>query len=278
MNYSFEDLTKLLKRESNTNKNDFGHVLIVGGDYFFGGAVIMAAEAAARCGSGKITILTKKENFAAILSRLPNAMTTDISQKDPFKNKDVIVIGMGLGKSEWSKKLLKMALDSNLPKIIDADALNIISQFKTAPDLKNCIITPHCGEAARLLGVSPKEIDSNRQNSIKKLYEKFGATTILKGSGTLTLGKSHKVHQCQFGNSGMATAGMGDTLSGIIGAFVAQKLTLEEAATFGVNVHSFAGDLVAKQQGEIGMIPSDLLEFFPKIINGKTNIKKVDLV
>ncbi|MFT5704041.1 MAG: NAD(P)H-hydrate epimerase [Rickettsiales bacterium] len=269
MNLSLKDLSQSLKRQPNANKNNCGHVLIIGSDYFFGGAVIMAAEAAVRCGAGKVTILTRKENFTAILSRLPNVMTADFDQKDVFANKDVIVIGPGLGKSGWAKRLLAMVLESNLPKIIDADALNIISQFKEVPNLENCIITPHSGEAARLLGISSKEVDLDRKNSIKQLCQKFSTTAILKGSGTLVLGKTNKIHQCQFGNSGMAAAGMGDTLSGIIGAFVAQKLNLEEAAIFGVDIHSFAGDLVAKKQGEIGMIPSDLLEFLPQIINGK---------
>ncbi len=266
-----EELKKLLARQPNSNKNNFGHVLVIGGDYQMGGAVIMAAEACYRAGAGKVTVLTREENFIPLLARLPSAMT--VSWQAPkekiLENKSVIIVGCGLGKSEWGQKLFKMAMACNLPKIIDADALNILSASKKIYDLSNCIITPHVGEAARLLKISTEEIQQNRQLSVKKLYEKFSATTVLKGEGTLVLGKSKELHQCDYGNAGMATAGMGDVLSGIIGGLVAQHLDNEKAAIHSVNIHAFAGDLVAKKQGEIGMMPTDLFKYIPLIISGK---------
>lgn len=269
MIFSFSHLTNLLKREPHINKNDCGHVLIIGSDYFLGGAVIMAAQAASRCGPGKITVITRKEHFSALLSRVPNVMTADLSMNDIFAAKDVIVIGPGLGKSEWAKDLLTKALNSDLPKVIDADALNLISEFEKNPNLENCIITPHAGEAARLLKSNSKKIDEDREESIKKLRKEFAATCVLKGSGSLILGKSGKIHQCQFGNSGMSSAGMGDVLSGVLGALLAQGLNLEDAAVLGVNLHSFAADLVKENQGEIGMMATDLIKYFPLIINNK---------
>jgi NAD(P)H-hydrate epimerase len=265
------NLKALNQRPANSSKNDFGHVLVIGGDKGMGGAAIMAAEAAYRTGCGRVSVLTRKENITALLSCLPNAMTLpeNASPEKIFLHKDVIVIGCGLGKSSWAKKLLKMALNSNLPKIIDADALNILSESRKKIDLKNSIITPHVGEASRLLGISVREIEKNREVAIKKLHEKFGATVVLKGSKSLVFGKENEIHQCHYGNPGMATAGMGDILSGVIGSLVAQHLENEKAAILGVNIHAFSADLVAKKQGENGMIPRDLLSYIPQIINQK---------
>jgi NAD(P)H-hydrate epimerase len=196
-------------------------------------------------------------------------ISTEHLVEQNLENKNVIVIGCGLGKSQWARDLFEMALASNLPKVLDADALNILAESKKTFDLSNCVITPHVGEAARLLNISAAEIQKNRQFAVTKLYEKFGATAILKGQGSLILGDSKKINQCDYGNSGMAVAGMGDVLSGIIGGLMAQNLSAEKAALYGVNIHAYAGDLVAKKQGEIGMIPSDLFKYFAPIINGK---------
>ncbi len=266
----FPEILKQLNRKADSNKGDFGHVLIIGGDFGMGGAVIMSAEASYRAGAGKVTVLTREENWSALLARIPNAMTLPVNSLATkiLANKTVIVIGCGLGKSEWAQELLALAMASDLPKVIDADALNILSESKKTFDLSKAIITPHVGEAARLLNISTSEIQKDRKSAVKKLYEKFGAVTVLKGEGTLILGDKNIIHQCPYGNAGMATAGMGDVLSGIIGGLIAQKLENEIATIAGVNIHAIAGDLVAKKQGEIGMMPNDLFEFIPQIING----------
>jgi ADP-dependent NAD(P)H-hydrate dehydratase / NAD(P)H-hydrate epimerase len=260
-------MVKFLARKSDANKGDFGHVLIMGGDYGMGGAVVMAAEAAYRAGAGKVTVLTRGENLTALLMRVPNAMSVFLEDGEEkiFSGKTVIVIGCGLGKSEWGRKLFAMAMEKNLPKIIDADALNILSEGGKKFDLSDAIITPHALEAARLLATTTLEIQQNRELAAKKLREKFGAIVILKGKETLVCG--NKIYQCPYGNAGMATAGMGDVLSGIIGGLVAQHLDLEEAAIAGVDIHALAGDEVAKMQGEIGMVPEDLLKYIPFVIN-----------
>jgi len=228
-----------------------------------GGAIIMAAEAAYRVGSGKVSVLSKTENYSPLLARLPNVMTA--TGKDFFKNKSVIAIGMGLGKSSWSKDLLKIALTSDLPKIIDADALNLIAASKKIPDLENSVITPHIGEATHLLGLSPSEIQKDRESSAKKLQKKFNCIVVLKGKNSLICGKDF-LHECKFGNPGMATAGMGDVLSGVIAGLVAQGLNLKDATVFGVELHAHAGDAVAKKQGKIGMMPQDLLREIPTLL------------
>lgn len=257
----------LLKRDSDSNKGDFGHVLIAGGDCGMGGAVIMAAEVSCRSGAGKVTVLTHQEHFSPLLSRLPNAMTTSLEKvgKEAFANKSVIAIGCGMGKEKWGRDLFEMAMEVDAPKIIDADALNILSENKKSYDLSNSIITPHVGEAARLLGVTTQEIQRDRKLSAQQLHEKFGAIVVLKGQGTLVLGKN--IHQCLHGNPGMATAGMGDVLTGIIAALVAQNLNLEDAAILGVDVHALAGDMAKEEIGEIGLMPMDLFKYIPKILS-----------
>lgn len=268
-NFLYQVALKQLARKPDSNKGDFGHVLIIGGDLGMGGAVIMAAEAAYRAGAGKVTVLTREENWSALLARLPNAMMLPSASSEAkiFANKNVIVIGCGLGKSEWAQELFEMAMATNLPKVIDADALNILSDSKKTFNLEKAVITPHVGEAARLLGVSTEEIQKDREISVKKLYKKFGAVSVLKGRNTLVFNGEKIPHQCSFGNAGMATAGMGDVLSGLIGGLIAQNLENEKSAIVGVNIHALAGDLVAKKQGEIGMMPSDLFEYIPQIIN-----------
>lgn len=259
-----------MKRAVDSHKGNFGHVLIIGGELGMGGAVIMAAEAAYRVGAGKVSVLSRPENYTALLARLPNAMTCkydgDLSKN--LVDKTVIVIGCGLGKSDWAKDLLRQTLMCDLPKIIDADALNLLSESTKEINLNNkAIITPHVGEAARLLKISPQEVQKNRLESAQELRNKFNAVAVLKGSGTLVVGD--QTYQCRHGNAGMATAGMGDVLSGIIGGLVAQNFVLEQAAKFGVELHAKAGDLVAQNQGEIGMMPCDLLAYLPKLINQK---------
>jgi hydroxyethylthiazole kinase-like uncharacterized protein yjeF len=135
--------------------------------------------------------------------------------------------------------------------------------------LHNAVLTPHAGEAGRLLGISSKEIQNNREISIQQLQEKYQTTIVLKGSGSLILGGDKKLFKCEFGNPGMATAGMGDVLTGIIAGLVAQKIPFNQAILLGVEIHARAGDLAKKQQGEIGMLPTDLIDCIQKIINDK---------
>ncbi len=267
------EISKLIpQRKTDANKGDFGHVLIVGGDQGMAGAIVMVAEAAYRSGAGKVTVLTHEKHFPALISKLPCAMTSSANStkelQEIIKGKTVIAIGCGLGKSSWSKKMLRFFIKTNLPKIIDADALNLLSTSKIKYDLQNSILTPHPSEAARLLGYNTGQIQKNRQSAIQKLQEKYQATIVLKGSGSLILADNQKLYQCQFGNPGMAVAGMGDVLTGIIAGLVAQKISLDQAAILGVNIHALAGDLVKEKQGEIGILPTDLIKQIPTIING----------
>jgi hydroxyethylthiazole kinase-like uncharacterized protein yjeF len=270
-----DDLTKLIKpRKIDANKGDFGHVLIVGGDYNMGGSVIMAAEAAFRAGAGKVSVLSRKEHFLPLIARLPNVMTCQAnSSNDLIKiaiDKTVIVFGMGFSSSNWSKELFDFFINYNpaIPKIIDADGLNILATKQSNYNLENTILTPHPKEAATLLATTTKEIQEDRDLAIKKLQQKYQATIVLKGNNSLILGKEQKLYLCPHGNPGMATAGSGDVLSGIIAAIKASNnLDNILAASLAVNIHAKAGDLYAKINGQKGMMATDLIGYISKATN-----------
>lgn len=267
----------LLPRPQNATKWDFGHVLIIGGDYGMAGATKMAGEAALRTGAGLVSIATRPEHAYAISASRPELMAHGIKNINELKKllqrSTVIVIGPGLGQSDWSKKLFLTALKTPKPKIIDADGLNLLAKnfsHKFISQNKNLwILTPHIKEAERLLHIHNLLSNNkliNRISIIKNLYKKYGGISILKGAGTLVF-DGFELSICKEGNPGMATAGMGDILSGIIVGLVAQKIPLNIAAKLGVLLHAKAGDLAAKELGERGLIATDLLGYLHKLVN-----------
>ncbi len=272
--YKFDDdnFSKLIPpRKITAHKGDFGHVLIVGGDYNMGGSVIMAAEAAFRGGAGKVTVLSRREHFIALLARLPNVMTCEANCEDDLieivKNKTVIAFGMGIGNSGWEEELFNFFMNYNpaIPKIIDADGLNILAKKQINYNLENAILTPHPKEAANLLATTTEEIKNDRELAIKKLQKKYQATIVLKGNNSLILGEEQKLYLCPSGNPGMATAGTGDILSGIIAGLKAgSNLNNSLTASLAVNIHAKAGDLAAKENGEIAMMATDLIKYIAK--------------
>jgi ADP-dependent NAD(P)H-hydrate dehydratase / NAD(P)H-hydrate epimerase len=253
----------------------------VGGDHGFGGAALMAAEAAARTGAGLISVATHPDHIPAFLARRPELMVHGIEQAEELSallpKASVIVIGPGLGQTDWSKLCLKLVLAaqtaSKVPLVIDADALNLISQGyckEYIATLENWILTPHTGEAARLLACTREEIQSDRTLAMEKLQAKFGGVCILKGAGCLIgyqTGNRLHIDLCKEGNPGMATGGMGDILSGVLGAFLAQHFSLKDSARIGVCVHAKSADLVASKKGERGLIATDLLPFIQQLMN-----------
>ncbi|RYD95111.1 MAG: NAD(P)H-hydrate dehydratase [Sphingobacteriales bacterium] len=234
-------LSWLAPRKAESHKGDFGHVMIIGGDTGYGGAALMAAEAAARAGAGLVSVATRPEHVSAILSRRPEIMAIGVvsgQELEPFLTRPtVLVVGPGLGRSPWSEQMLQQAAKSGLPMVVDADALNIIAEGRVLPNItsrNNWLLTPHPGEAARLLGVSNHDIQATRFESIETIQKKFGGAVILKGAGSLVAGESGITGVVTDGNPGMATGGMGDVLSGILGALIAQGLTVEQAARHSV--------------------------------------------
>ncbi len=258
----------LLLRERNAHKGNFGHVLIIGGDKGFSGAVRLAGEAAYRVGAGLVTILTHPYHAATLNLVRPELMCLGVSHARDLKKNllraTLIVFGPGLGQSSFGKMLFNafLRLKVDLPIVIDADGLNWLSLLPTRKE--QWILTPHPGEAARLLGRTTTEIQSNRVDAVQKIQSQFGGVCVLKGQNTLIQGQS--LHACPFGNPGMASAGMGDVLSGVIGGLLAQGLSLEVAANLGVYVHACAGDAAAKE-GERGLMALDLMPFLRKMVN-----------
>ena len=259
----------LPKRSRDTHKGDCGHVLVIGGDYGMGGAVRMAAEAAARVGAGLVTVATRPEHVSVVSGSRPELMchqVADAQGLDPLLARaSVVVIGPGLGKTKWAESLLHKVLTSDLPKVLDADSLNLLSVAPCHDD--NWILTPHPGEAARLLGITCKEVQEDRFKTIEAVHQRYGGVIALKGSGTLLKGKAALIHVCPAGNPGMASGGMGDVLSGVLGGLLAQGLKLEEAAEAGVFLHSVAADRAAEEGGERGLLATDLLPFLRSLVN-----------
>jgi hydroxyethylthiazole kinase-like uncharacterized protein yjeF len=260
----------LSERPAHAHKGMYGNVLVVGGDYGMPGAVCMAAEAALRCGAGLVRVATRPEHLAALVARIPEAMTLAVQSGDDLlphvEAADVIVVGPGLGQSEWSQFLLRLIMASNKPLVVDADALNLIATAGFAQEFggNQWVLTPHPGEAARLMGVATTDIQVDRFAAAASLQKKYGGCIILKGNGTL-VATSEEIMLCDYGNPGMATGGMGDVLSGVIGALIAQGLALEEAASLGVCLHGAAADLAA-EQGQRGLLATDLMPHLRELI------------
>lgn len=259
----------LPKRSRDAHKGIYGHVLVVGGDYGMGGAVRLAAEAALRVGAGLVSVATRPEHVTLVSGVRPELMCHQVSHTSDLQplleRASVLVIGPGLGQSEWAHSLLEYLLDTPLPKVLDADSLNLLSQHPKKRD--DWILTPHPGEASRLLNEAVSEIQSNRFGAVSELQSQYGGVVVLKGAGTLVKGESKMTYVCPAGNPGMASGGMGDVLSGVIGGLLAQKIPLLAAANLGVFIHSTAADRAAKEGGERGLLATDLLSHMRPLVN-----------
>ncbi len=254
-------------RKSSSHKGDYGHTLIVGGNHGFAGSVMLAAEAAARAGSGLVSVATILEHSTAALQSCKEIMVHGVEEvsklNELIEQATVIAIGPGLGQNAWAQKMLSRVLEMKIPLVVDADALNLLAKDPVQND--SWVLTPHPGEAARLLNISSIEIQKDRLSSVQALQNKFGGICVLKGSGTL-VASSNKVSLCNAGNPGMASGGMGDVLTGIIASLIAQGVTLFDAASFGVQLHAESAD-VAANDGMRGMLASDLFNPLRKLLN-----------
>lgn len=265
------EYTELLApRPRDAHKNLFGHVLVVGGDYGMPGAVRMAAEAALRVGAGLVSVATRLEHIAAINGVRPEIMCHGLTKPGEelprlMQRATVMVLGPGLGQSTWSQQVFSHCLANSLPKVVDADGLNLLA--KQPLKQENWILTPHVGEAARLLACTTSTIQADRLAAITALQKRHGGVIVLKGQGSLVLGSKNPVTLCPYGNPGMASAGMGDVLSGIIGGLLAQGLDILQAAELGVCLHGHAGDLAAQKEGERGLLALDLIPYLRKLVN-----------
>ena len=254
------NLPTLAPRAPTSHKGRFGHVLLIGGDQGFGGAILLSSEMALRGGAGMVSLATRAEHVPAALTRIPEAMALGISSANQLmgllQKVSVLVVGPGLGQASWGRALLSAAADAKLPQVWDADALNLLaSDFVQLP--KDCVITPHPGEAARLLGISTADVQADRPAAALALSKKHSAVVVLKGAGSLIAHPDGRLALCHQGHPAMATGGLGDVLAGLIGALLAQGMQAFDATCLAVWLHANAG----MQQGKFGrgLAASDLI-------------------
>jgi NAD(P)H-hydrate epimerase len=262
---TFEEVQKFFKpRPIDAHKGLFGRILVVGGDHGMPGAVRLAGEGALRVGAGLVTVLTRPAHITAVVGERPELLCygTHFSLKilkQLLENTNIVVLGSGLGQSIWSKRLFHKVLESERPMVIDADGLNWLARTSRFPKSPSWILTPHPGEAARMLGTSNADIQKDRYAAVSALQQRYGGVVVLKGAGTLIATASKEPVQCLAGNPAMASPGMGDVLSGMIAGLLGQGLSPWEAAQAGVVLHASAADRVVAKQGSRGLMALDLV-------------------
>lgn len=255
-------------RRRTAHKGDFGHVLVVGGGPGMPGAVRLCGEAALRTGAGLVSIATHPAHAATIAGSRPELMCHAIQGGEDLQalldRADVVAFGPGLGRGDWAGELFRVLQQDERAAVWDADALNWLAEAPGFADRR--IITPHPGEAGRLLGRGTDAVQADRRRALVDLRGRYGGVAVLKGSGTLVSSASGVPWLCTAGNPGMATPGMGDVLTGIVAGLLAQGLGLEDAAAVGVAAHARAGDRAAAT-GERGLLASDLMRELRHVIN-----------
>ncbi len=254
-------------RRRTAHKGDHGHVLVIGGGPGMAGAARLAGEAALRAGAGLVTLAVHPQSLASVATR-PELMHVAANSADDLaavlSRATVVAVGPGLGQGDWARSLFDVALASGKPLIVDADALNLLA---AAPQhLDRWVLTPHPGEAARLLGTTNAAVQADRVGTARELQQRYGGTVVLKGAGSIVHAAAGVPGLCDRGNPGMAAAGMGDVLTGVIAGIAAQCGDLAGAARAGVFVHAQAGDLAARR-GERGLLATDVIEQVRACVN-----------
>ncbi len=257
------------KRRVNAHKGDFGHVLVVGGGEGMPGAAILAMKTALRTGAGKVSVACHPDNVGVIAAAQPEAMVHGIHASDALKpllaQATVVVIGPGLGQSEWAKACFNEVINgNNNVKVVDADGLNLLAQSPQRSD--RLVLTPHPGEAGRLLQSSVKDVEQDRFSAVESLRQRFGGQVLLKGAGSL-ISSERGNFVIGRGSPALASGGMGDCLAGLIGSLLAQKLAPAQALVAGAYWHAVAGEEAGKD-GERGTLATDLLLPLRRLVNG----------
>lgn len=275
-------------RNSDGNKGDFGRICVVAGSKGMTGAAVLSAYSTLRTGSGLVTLLTAESEREVAASFHPEIMTAGlpcengvisldaISRIIEFAQKsDAVVFGPGLGQSDSIFQILQQLIKSyNNPLVIDADGLNALSKNPEILKSKTCeiILTPHPGEMSRLTGKTISDIQTNRKSCAEQLAAEYGVTVVLKGEGTVVAALDKQSYINKTGNVGMATAGSGDVLSGVISSLAGQGLGAFDAAVLGVYLHGLAGDIAADEKTVYGMVAGDITDKLPdafKMISAK---------
>ncbi|MBV4413573.1 bifunctional ADP-dependent NAD(P)H-hydrate dehydratase/NAD(P)H-hydrate epimerase [Enterobacteriaceae bacterium YMB-R22] len=255
-------------RRPTAHKGDHGRLVIIGGDRGTAGAIRMAAEAALRAGAGLVRVLTRSEHIGPLLTARAELMVHELtpeSLEESLQWADVVAIGPGLGQQSWGKKALRKVENFRKPMLWDADALNLLANN---PDKRhNRILTPHPGEAARLLNCTVAQVENDRLAAAERIVRRYGGCVVLKGAGSLIVSNDGHIGIADVGNPGMASGGMGDVLSGIIAALLAQKLSLRDAASAGCVAHGAAADELARRYGARGMLAGDVINALYAFVN-----------
>lgn len=262
----------LSSRPRDSHKGQFGTVGIIGGGNGMIGAALLAGRAALKLGAGCVHAGLLADNAPGVDMQQAELMLHKAQAMLQLPKLDVIVIGCGMGHNLSAQKILHDALKLEVSLVLDADALNILSM---RPDLRSLlftrkapsVITPHPGEAARLLGISTDEVQLARPSVAQELARRMNCRVVLKGAGSLCVTRDGKIWLNNTGNPGMSGPGMGDVLSGIIAAFIAQGLSADNAMLLAVHLHGAAGDALAQQQASIGMTASEVTEWSRWLLN-----------
>ena len=263
---AYEDCAGMLgPRRGDAHKGRFGHVLVVGGDHGFAGAARLAGEAACRTGAGLVSVATRPGHVAAIVASRPEMMVHGVESPDDLDalldRATVVAVGPGLGRGAWGASLLERVAAADRALVVDADALNLLSEG-AAPwpgaGTRAVVYTPHPGEAGRVLGEPASVLESDRLSTARALAGAHPGTWLLKGAGTIVAEAGAVPRVCEGGNPGMASGGMGDVLTGVVAALLAQGLDGPDAASGGACVHAAAGDVAARDGGR-GMLASDVI-------------------
>lgn len=272
---------QLLQRKVKSHKGDYGHILILAGSLRFSGAALLCAESALRAGAGLVTLgIPKGINLPVIKNKLKEVMILPLPETKEgtlsltafnkinhfLKNVDVLIIGPGLGKNRSTYALVRKIIRKiNLPTVIDADALNALNNYLNILKTHKgkLILTPHPMEMSRLFSIDIDFIKKNRKLIAKKYAKHYNNTIILKGHNSVVTDGSRNLYINKTGNPGMASAGSGDVLSGIAGAFLSQGLDTFRAAKYATYIHGLAGDLAAKYKTQMGLIASDIINRIP---------------
>lgn len=258
----------LRPRDSHKGRN--GHVLCIGGDAGSGGAILLAAQAALRSGAGLVSVATRAAHVPALLARCPEAMAHAVEGTaglmSLLERADIVAIGPGLGQGEWGRAMCDAVMACGKPRVFDADALNLLASSGASLRLDD-IVTPHPGEAARLLGCGTAEVQRDRFAAAAALQARLGCAVVLKGAGSIVQAAGHAPAVVCAGNPGMGTGGMGDVLTGVVASLRGQGFDARGAAVAGALLHAAAGDATAREDGERGLLPSDLLPWLRRLAN-----------
>ena len=260
-------------RRRDAHKGSYGSVLVIGGGQGMPGAVRLAGESALRVGAGRVTVASLPQHLTAVVGARPELMF--INADDPnalaaaLAHADVVAIGPGLGTDAWAQSLLQAVLSQSQPAqqwVLDADALNLLAAMPAPVARDNWILTPHPGEAARLLGTTTAAVQADRLAAVGALQQRWGGVVVLKGAGTLIGAAGQVTSLCDRGNPGMAIPGMGDVLTGAVAGILAQCGQPLLAAKAAVLAHAMAGDLCATD-GVRGLLAGDIARALHAVVN-----------